>query len=417
MTPFAMRATLLSLHPQLARVVVAGDRLEYLLVSTLDPRLQGDVWLSVVGPDTVELNTTLGRLERGSAIFMELKAPHFCHAGSCWLRVDFVPSVSCSANGAMCTCTYSELITVVPGHPGHLQLGPASQASHDDTHTPVACLMDKFGNKVSAKWRMLLHVGGGGWSRDFPRRCMGGYADTIRTDIQVPEPGDYECAMTMHLDNSIINSLAMRVLTVLPTAPRCVTYLPRVTKTSISGGMELQCVLTVMTAKLADLQPDTATAEAHYTHSNRVATQLRGVGFRELRSRSEHDSAYVVEDCTIRFVTDELASDCVSVYQAMKKYTHRRDTYHRNRTAANSDKIKQDFSYEILAARQTRRTCRVLTDCHILFGQTYKSMNGRLNIGGTSRLTKNLQQHAQSLQKHHRVHFPRHSNHMLRYAS
>jgi len=416
--------------------MVAGERLEYLLVSTHDPRLKGDIGLSIVGPDSHEQNTTsVGQLERGSAIFMELGAPQLLCAGPCWLRTDFVPSLNCSAGGALCSCNYSELIAVIPGHPGHLKLGPSPRAPRKFQrldHHAVACTTDKFGNLVKGNWKMLLQVVGFGWSRSFPRQCFGGYTDMWIAGVQVPECGEYECAATLHLDNITIDSPGMWVLMDLPREPghvikSCiqqdpavgVMYPARVAKTL--GGMESHSFFTVSSAKLTALQRNTATAEIRSFSSDGLVLELEDFGVRELDNCLEQNYVCTGSDCTIRLLSDRLAFDCSSEYHTIEKCTAACHCYRRTLSLPANDtrrlglavllagvdtgKTKRVPSREVLV----RRIRRVLTDHHIQFGEHCTQISECGSVKRRLKLTNILRSPRGGVD-------PRHSDFMLRYA-
>ena len=154
------------LRPPLKARIVAGEKLEYLLVSTVDPQLKGEICLSIIGSDGAKYSaTSMARLEQGSALFVDSAVPHFHRIGSCWLRAEYVPSVDCSDNGACCLCFHSRLIFVTSERPCKLSICPVARIICSDgtsvinefrLSASVGRIVDTFGNTTTGSEEILF---------------------------------------------------------------------------------------------------------------------------------------------------------------------------------------------------------------------------------------------------------------------
>ena len=118
------------------------------------------------------------------------------------------------------SAVHSALISVAPGPPGRVVLGPegwddaaavvAGAEWADDA--PIACVQDARGNVVDdGAWEVLLEVVGPGWARDFSTVAIAGYADFGAACVVVPSAGEYRCVASLKGRPDVAGSTLARV--------------------------------------------------------------------------------------------------------------------------------------------------------------------------------------------------------------
>lgn len=328
----------MNFHPPLNHIPTEG--LEYQLVNTANSRLEGEVWLSTVGLDGVEQSPlSVARLERGSALFVDLVASQFRCNKSCWFRAEYLPSASCSADGALCSCAHSGLLVAGTKHPQTVKLGPSPIWATDDNmsnigkiqdwsmYAPVACVMDGCGNVSDGPWSIFLRLDGSGWSQDISRRCIGGYADFRTAVFHLPGPGEYTCTATLNLDNVVVGTQTMRVSACLPAvAEPAVSFTARP-----HGDTEQEARLLVAMTKAARLQQDATTAEIPSALFHSLALELLGADFSKLNCLREVHAS-ISKEAALLVAVGQISAECTSMLRAIEECAALHHRFCRSRT-------------------------------------------------------------------------------------